>query len=111
MGVLLGLTAALCWGAADFPKEAAGKAPIIPTIMAAPSAKVAVNAPPLNACLTQHKSRYPPIISGPDLWSLFSGHTVKDGWFLDELHPSMLSGCSAWKNAWINTLAQALYPQ
>ena len=90
---------------------AAGKTPIIPAIMAVPAPNVARNASLLNACLTQVKSTYPSIISGPDLWSLFFGHTVKDGWFVGELDLSMRYGCSAWKNAWINTLAQALYPQ
>lgn len=90
---------------------AAGKTPIVPRILAAPSANVELNAPHLNACLSQLKNRYPSIISGPDLWSVFYGHTTKDGWFRDELHLSMSSGCAAWKKAWINNLLPALYPQ
>lgn len=90
---------------------AAGKTPIIPTIVASPSGNVQTNAPAMNACLATLRSRYPAIVKGPDLWGVFAGHSVADGWFLDHLHPSLTAGCAAWKKAWIDTLVQALYPE
>jgi len=90
---------------------AAGKTPIIPTIVASPSAAVEANAPALNAELATLESQYPSIIKGPDLWTLFRGHSVGDGWFLDDLHPSLTTGCTAWQNAWVNTMISAEYPQ
>jgi hypothetical protein len=90
---------------------AAGKTPIIPTIVASPSAAVQANAPALNAQLATLESQYPSIMKGPDLWTLFQGHTVSDGWFLDSLHPSLTTGCTAWQNAWVNTMISAEYPQ
>lgn len=90
---------------------AAGKTPIIPTIVASPSANVQVNAPAMNACLATLKKRYPSIVQGPDLWTVFHGHSVADGWFFDHLHPSLTTGCAAWKKAWIDTVLVALYPE
>jgi chitinase len=90
---------------------AAGKVPIIPTIVASPSANVQANAPAMNAAIAKLKQNYPSIISGPDLWTLFSGHSVADGWFFDSLHPSLTTGCSALQNAWANTMVGAVYPQ
>jgi hypothetical protein len=90
---------------------AAGKTPIIPTIVASPSSAVQSNAPAMNACLATLKQNYPAIISGPDLWSLFSGHSTSDGWFLDDLHPSLGTGCTALQNAWTNAMISAEYPQ
>jgi lysophospholipase L1-like esterase len=90
---------------------AAGKTPIIPTIVASPAAAVQANAPALNAQIATLESQYPAIIKGPDLWTLFSGHSVSDGWFFDSLHPSLTTGCSALQNAWANTMVGAVYPQ
>lgn len=58
---------------------AAGKTPIIPTIVASPSAAVQANAPALNAELATLESQYPSVIKGPDLWTLFQGHSVGAG--------------------------------
>jgi lysophospholipase L1-like esterase len=88
---------------------AAGKVPIIPTIVASPAAKVQANAPAMNACLAKLERQYPSIIKGPDLWTVFQGHSVADGWFSDHLHPSLTTGCTALKNAWINTVVSAIY--
>jgi GH18 family chitinase len=90
---------------------AAGKRPIIPTIVASPSAAVQANAPAMNAALATLEQNYPAIIPGPDLWKLFQGHSVSDGWFLDSLHPSLTTGCTAWQNAWVTTMLSAEYPQ
>jgi lysophospholipase L1-like esterase len=90
---------------------AAGKTPIIPTIAASPSSAVQSNAPAMNACLATLKQNYPAIISGPDLWTLFSGHSTSDGRFLDTLHPSLGTGCTALQNAWTNAMISAEYPQ
>jgi lysophospholipase L1-like esterase len=90
---------------------AAGKTPIIPTIVASPAAAVQSNAPALNAQLATLESNYPAIIKGPDLWTLFSGHSTSDGWFFDSLHPSLDAGCSALEQAWVNTMNAALYSQ
>jgi len=89
---------------------AAGKVPIIPTIVASPSAAVQANAPAMNACLATLEQNYPSIVIGPDLWTLFYGHSVADGWFFDSLHPSLGTGCTALQNAWVNTLLAAIYP-
>jgi len=89
---------------------AAGKTPIIPTIVASPSSAVQTNAPAMNACLATLEQNYPAVIVGPDLWTLFKGHSTSDGWFLDDLHPSLGTGCSAFQNAWTNTLLAAVYP-
>jgi lysophospholipase L1-like esterase len=88
----------------------AGKTPIIPTIVASPDAAVQANAPAMNACLATLEQNYPSIIVGPDLWTLFQGHSVADGWFFDSLHPSLGTGCSALQNAWANTMLSAAYP-
>jgi lysophospholipase L1-like esterase len=90
---------------------AAGKTPIVSTIVASPSTDVQANAPRMNACLVKLKNKYPAIIEGPDFWSLFQGHSVRDGWFFDSLHPSLSTGCTAWKEAWIKKLILAVYPQ
>ena len=89
----------------------AGKTPIIPTIIASPSGKVRANAPAMNACLAKLRTKYPSIIAGPDLWTLFQGHSVNDAWFSDDLHPSLTTGCTALKNSWIDTLVASNYPQ
>jgi chitinase len=89
---------------------AAGKTPIIPTIVASPSSAVQSNAPAMNACLVTLEKNYPSIIVGPDLWALFNGHSKSDGWFFDDLHPSLETGCSALQNAWTNTLLSTIYP-
>jgi GH18 family chitinase/lysophospholipase L1-like esterase len=89
---------------------AAGKTPIIPTIVASPAAAVEANAPAMNACLATLEKNYPSIIVGPDLWTLFKGHSTSDGWFLDSLHPSLGTGCTALQNAWTNTLLSTIYP-
>jgi len=65
----------------------------------------------MNACLATLESQYPSIIKGPDLWTVFQGHSVADGWFFDDLHPSLGTGCSALQNAWVNTMTSTLYPQ
>jgi GH18 family chitinase/lysophospholipase L1-like esterase len=88
----------------------AGKTPIIPTIVASPSSAVQANAPAMNSCLATLEKNYPSIIVGPDLWTLFSGHSVADGWFFDGLHPSLGTGCTALQNAWTKTLLSAVYP-
>ena len=90
---------------------AAGKTPIIPTILASPSVHVRANAPAMNACLAKLRIKYPSIVAGPDLWTLFLGHSVDDGWFSDSLHPSLATGCSALKNSWIDTLVARIYPE
>jgi lysophospholipase L1-like esterase len=90
---------------------AAGKTPVIPTIVSSPASAVQANAPAMNACLATLENQYPAIIKGPDLWSLFYGHSVSDGWFFDSLHPSLTTGCNALQNAWINTMTSAVYPQ
>jgi GH18 family chitinase/lysophospholipase L1-like esterase len=90
---------------------AAGKTPIIPTIIASPSVNVRAHAPAMNACLAKLRMKYPSIIAGPDLWTLFYGHSVSDGWFADSLHPSLTTGCTALKNAWIETVVASIYPQ
>lgn len=90
---------------------AAGKTSIIPTILASPSSPVQANAPAMNACLATLESQYPSIIKGPDLWKLFSGHSVGDGWFFDSLHPSLSTGCAALQNAWVDTIVSEIYPQ
>jgi GH18 family chitinase/lysophospholipase L1-like esterase/chitodextrinase len=89
---------------------AAGKTPIIPTIVASPSAAVQSNAPAMNACLATLEQNYPSIIVGPDLWTLFKGHSTSDGWFLDSLHPSLGTGCTALQNAWAKALVSKVYP-
>jgi GH18 family chitinase/lysophospholipase L1-like esterase len=89
---------------------AAGKTPIISTIVASPSAAVQANAPAMNACLATLEKDYPSVVAGPDLWTLFKGHSTSDGWFSDDLHPSLGTGCSALQNAWANTLLSTLYP-
>jgi len=89
---------------------AAGKTPIIPTIVASPSTNVQANAPGLNSQLVTLESQYPSIIRGPDLWNLFQGHSVNDGWFFDDLHPSLTTGCTALQNAWVNTMISTVYP-
>jgi GH18 family chitinase/lysophospholipase L1-like esterase len=88
---------------------AAGKTPIVPTIVSSPAANVQANAPAMNACLATMKANYPSVIAGPDLWTLFSGHSVGDGWFFDSLHPSLTTGCNAFQNAWVNTMIAAVY--
>ena len=90
---------------------AAGRTPIIPHIVASPAPNVQANAPALNAQIDKLISNYPSIIKGPDLWAVFSGHSIADGWFLDDLHPSLGVGCTAWQNAWANTMTSAVYPQ
>ncbi|UWZ83713.1 glycosyl hydrolase family 18 protein [Occallatibacter riparius] len=89
---------------------AAGKTPIIPTIVASPSSAVQANAPAMNACLAKLEKNYPSIIVGPDLWTLFKGHSKSDGWFFDDLHPSLETGCKALQGAWTNTLLSTIYP-
>ena len=89
---------------------AAGKTPIIPTIVASPSSAVQANAPAMNACLATLEKNYPSIIVGPDLWTLFRGHSKADGWFFDDLHPSLETGCKALQNAWTSTLLSTIYP-
>jgi len=88
---------------------AAGKIPIIPTIVASPSGAVQANAPGMNAAIAQLESQYPQIIPGPDLWSLFYGHSIADGWFSDSLHPSLSTGCDAFQKAWTNTMLSEIY--
>jgi lysophospholipase L1-like esterase len=88
---------------------AAGKTPIIPTIVASPSAAVQANAPAMNACLATLEQNNPSIIVGPDLWTLFQGHSTGDGWFFDNLHPSLGTGCTAMQNAWASTVLSAVY--
>jgi chitinase len=90
---------------------AAGKTPIIPTIVASPSANVRANAPAMNTCLAKLRTDYPSIIAGPDLWTLFHDHSINDGWFLDHLHPSLTTGCTALQNAWIDSMILAIYPR
>jgi hypothetical protein len=90
---------------------AAGKTPIIPTIVASPAANVQANAPALNTAIATLQSQYPSIIKGPDLWTLFQGHSTSDGWFYSSLHPSLTTGCNALQNAWVNTMTSAIYPQ
>jgi GH18 family chitinase len=90
---------------------AAGKTPVIPMIVASPASAVQANAPAMNACLATLQAQYPSIIKGPDLWTVFQGHSVADGWFFDELHPSLGTGCSALQNAWVNTMSSTLYLQ
>jgi lysophospholipase L1-like esterase len=89
---------------------AAGKTPVIPTIVASPSGAVQANAPAMNSCLATLEQNYPSIVVGPDLWTLFSGHSVADGWFVDDLHPSLGTGCSALQNAWVETILSEIYP-
>jgi GH18 family chitinase/lysophospholipase L1-like esterase len=89
---------------------AAGKTPILSTIVASPSAAVQANAPAMNACLATLEKNYPSVVVGPDLWTLFKGHSTSDGWFLDSLHPSLGTGCTALQKAWTNTLLSAFYP-
>jgi lysophospholipase L1-like esterase len=89
---------------------AAGKIPVIPTIVSSPAANVQTNAPAMNTYLSTLESLYPSIIPGPDLWSVFQGHSTSDGWFFDSLHPSLGTGCNALQSAWTNTMIAALYP-
>jgi GH18 family chitinase/lysophospholipase L1-like esterase len=89
---------------------AAGKTPMIPTIVASPSSTVQANAPAMNACLAKLEKNYPSIIVGPDLWTLFQGHSKTDGWFFDDLHPSLEIGCKALQKAWTNSLLSTIYP-
>ncbi|UWZ83728.1 glycosyl hydrolase family 18 protein [Occallatibacter riparius] len=89
---------------------AAGKTPVISTIVASPSSAVQANAPAMNACLATLEQNFPSVIVGPDLWTLFKGHSISDGWFLDDLHPSLGTGCTAYQNAWASNLLSAVYP-
>jgi GH18 family chitinase len=90
---------------------AAGKTPIIPTIVASPSPNVRANAPAMNGCLAKLRSNYPSIIAGPDMWTLSYIHSVNDGWFSDNGHPSLTTGDPAVRNAWTDAMVQAIYPR
>jgi hypothetical protein len=87
----------------------AGRIPIIPTIVASPATNVRNNAPGMNACLATILAKYPAAMAGPDLWTLFYPHSVADGWFSDNLHPSATIGCPALTNAWANTMLATVY--
>jgi hypothetical protein len=63
----------------------------------------------MSAQITSLESQFPAIIAGPDLWSLFSGHSTSDGWFLDDLHPSVTTGCDALQSASANSLLASVY--
>jgi hypothetical protein len=88
---------------------AAGKTPIIPTLVSSPASAIRTNGPAYKVAIADLEAKYPSIIKGPDLWSLFYGHSTSDGWFYDSLHPSLTTGCNALQNAWINTMNSVLY--
>jgi GH18 family chitinase/lysophospholipase L1-like esterase len=90
---------------------AAGKTPVIPTIVASPSENVRASAPKMNAELSRLEAEFPSIIKGPDLWNLMASHSEKDGWFSDALHPSQSVGCVALQHAWAEAILSSVYPQ
>jgi lysophospholipase L1-like esterase len=83
---------------------AAGKIPVIPTIIWSPSGTTAY--PPLNAKLGQLKAAYPQIVSGPDLYAYFQGHTE---WLEgDGVHPNA-TGYSQMRQAWASAMLSVVY--
>ncbi|MGC4114778.1 MAG: glycosyl hydrolase family 18 protein [Myxococcales bacterium] len=88
---------------------AAGKTPVVPTIVYSPNAAVQANAPALNAQLKTLKANYPAVVSGPDLWTRFYGRTQAQGWYYDDLHPSLTTGAADLKAAWAEAMLAGVY--
>lgn len=77
---------------------AAGKVPILPTILWGPNASLLANVPVLDKQIALLLTQYPQALAGPDLYSYFAAHPSLIG--SDAIHPSWDAGYAAMRQQW-----------
>jgi lysophospholipase L1-like esterase len=85
---------------------AAGKVPVVPTIICSSSTTIQANLPALNARLATLKQNYPEVVSGPDLYGAFQGHPEL---FSDTIHPND-EGYALLRSKWVEAMLATVYP-
>ncbi len=87
---------------------AAKKIPVIPTVIwAKDDGYRQKNLERYNVQLQRLKTRYPQILSGPDLFSLFKNHPE---WYQDDLHPNPAGG-DILRSTWAQWALDTVYKQ
>jgi lysophospholipase L1-like esterase len=95
---------------------AAGKVPIIPTVIWSPLSQNQANLQQINLILGVRptdnpppvgslRAKYPEIVPGPDLYGTFKDHPE---WFGDDLHPND-AGYSIYQQAWADWAVATFY--
>ncbi|MET0792310.1 MAG: SGNH/GDSL hydrolase family protein, partial [Polyangiaceae bacterium] len=96
--------------ASDFDMEpliqkvlAAGKIPVIPLMPWSDSTMVQTEAPAINLAIQALYQKYPQIIHGPDMWTVFKDRLdlIPDG----DVHPNN-DGQVEWRKQWAKVIAQ-----
>jgi hypothetical protein len=87
---------------------AAGKAPVIPTLLWGRDPSLQANVPVLNAEIRKLWNEYPQVIPGPDLYAVFNAdHSLISS---DNVHPTQNAGYAAMRIAWADWAAASVYP-
>ena len=83
----------------------AGKIPVVGSVIWSPVATNQTNLQAINAKLAQLTGVYPQLLTGPDLYTKFSGHA---SWFSDNLHPNS-EGMDTLRSVWAQWAFNTVY--
>jgi lysophospholipase L1-like esterase len=85
---------------------AAGKVPVVPTIIWSPEPTHSANLPALNAQIQALYASYPQVVRGPDLYAYFQAYPNYIS--SDNIHPTA-AGCAAFRSQWAQFAASTIY--